>query len=138
MKVKISFKNILNRNLPTIEPWVTPVITSVQSLNRLFIKFLCICKKFYILLHKQFCISFKDILEKMYASFFPVASYDLLCQKPLRGPSLLFLFVLLYPNVYFRFLSFSRANLQRYDFSKMTEMRRNLCGHVVIKVSISL
>ena len=43
--MKISFKNILNRSGPRMEPWRTPVVTSVQSLYEPFIENLCCLKK---------------------------------------------------------------------------------------------
>ena len=53
-----------------MEPLGTPVITSVQSLNEPFIKPFC-------------CLKIRTHL------ILPIASYNLSCQKPLRGPSVL-------------------------------------------------
>ena len=57
-----------------------------------------------------------------------VVSYDILLKMPLKRPSVLFLFCLLYPNVFSRFLSFSRLNIARNGFFK-TMLKERFRGY---------
>ena len=91
-RLKMSFRNILNRTEFRMEPWGTPVITSVQSLKEPFIELL------WFLLHKQSCISLKDILEKPYAFNFVNSKLWSVVSKFGKSQSLLPIFYLLYPN----------------------------------------
>ena len=68
------------------------------------------------LIDKQFFISFKDVAENSMHLILYIAHYVLFCRKLFKGPSVLSLLYYLYTSVPSRFLSYSKANIERHGF----------------------
>ena len=89
---------------------------------------------FWCLLHKQFRISFKDGLGKLHAS----ESFGLLCQKLLKGSSVLPIFVSFIQMFFPDFSHFRKGILSVIVFSKSSQIRGKFCSHDSVNLFIKI